>query len=210
MRCRPQLIEKFVSNAKTFLDKTTQEIRAMGIDDRALFWGKGTDSDKRTVELGDNSSFYQGLVTTKWNNNYSTGGTPHDSYDVDIDFFLFRVAEAYLNAAEAGLHAGKADLAKKYIDALRNRAHAVTKSDYSLQDILDERAREMYFEGVRRTDLIRNNQFGGIQATYLWDYKGGFLNGGQFDKTRNVYPLPSSEILANSNLIQIDGYYEAE
>ena len=210
MRCRPQLIEKFVSNAKTFLDKTTQEIRAMGIDDRALFWGKGTDSDKRTVELGDNSSFYQGLVTTQWNNNYSTGGTPHDSYDVDIDFFLFRVAEAYLNAAEAGLHAGKADLAKKYIDALRNRAHAVTKSDYSLQDILDERAREMYFEGVRRTDLIRNNQFGGMQATYLWDYKGGFLNGGQFDKTRNVYPLPSSEILANSNLIQIDGYYEAE
>ena len=68
----------------------------------------------------------------------------------------------------------------------------------------------MYFEGLRRTDLIRYNQFGGMQATYLWDYKGGSANGAAFDKTRNVFPLPSSEVLANSNLTQIDGYNETE
>jgi len=212
MRCRPQLIEKFTNNPQSFVGKSTAEIRAMGIDDRALFWGKGSSSDKRTLELGDNSSFYQGLTTTKWNNNYSTGGTPHDSYDVDTDFFLFRVAEAYLNAAEAEMHLNgeSSTKAKGYIDELRNRAHAVTSSSYTLNDVLDERSREMYFEGLRRTDLIRYNQFGGMQATYLWDYKGGSANGAAFDKTRNLFPLPSSEVLANSNLTQIDGYNETE
>ena len=209
MRCRPQLIEKFTNNPASFVGKTTADIRAMGIDDRALFWGLGSGNDKRTLELGDNSNFFQGIVTTKWNNNYSNGGTPHDTYDVDIDFFLFRAAEAYLNAAEAALHLGNASVAKECIDKLRNRAHAVTKTSYTLDDVLDERAREFYFEGQRRVDLIRYNQFGG-QTSYIWDYKGGFPNGGSFDKTRNLFPLPSSEVLANKNLTQIDGYNEAE
>ena len=209
MRARPQLIAKFTNNPESFVGKTTYDIREMGIDDRALFWGLGNSNDKRTLDLGDNTNFFQGLATTKWNNNYSTGGTPHDSYDVDIDFFLFRVAEMYLNAAEAEMHInGEGSIkSKQYIDALRNRAHAVTKSSYTLQDVLDERARELYFEGVRRPDLIRFNQYGGLNVAYVWDYKGGFANGGNFDKTRNVFPIPTSEILANSNLTQIDGYY---
>ena len=210
MRCRPQLIEKFTSNPELFVGKTTAEIRSLGIDDRALFWGKGSASDKRTLDLGDNSSFYLGIATTKWNNNYSTGGTPHDSYDVDTDFFLFRVAEMYLNAAEAALHLGQKDVAKNYMDALRNRAHTAVKGSYTLNDVLDERSRELYMEGVRRTDLIRFNQYGGMQASYLWDDKGGFPNGGAFDAYRNLFPLPSSEIQANSNLTQIDGYTEVD
>ena len=210
MRCRPQFIGKFTNNPASFVGKTTADLRAMSIDDRALFWGQGSGNDKRTLELGDNSNFYQGIATTKWNNNYSNNGTAHDAYDSDIDFFLFRVAEAYLNAAEAALHKGDAATAKKYIDAIRNRAHAVTSSTYTLDDVLDERARELFFEGIRRVDLIRFNQFGGPQATYIWDYKGGFPNGGSFEKFRNVYPLPSSEVLANKNLTQIDGYNETE
>lgn len=211
MRLRPEFLQKFTKDSSIFLDKSTSEIRAMGIDDRALIWGKGSDSDKRTIELGDNSSFYQGLTTTKWNNNYSNNGTPHDTYNVDTDFFLFRVAEAYLNAAEAEMHLngeGSA-LAKQYVDAIRNRAHASTKASYTLNDILDERAREFYCEGIRRTDLIRFNQFGGKQATYTWAYKGGSETGNSFSKIYNVYPLPSSEVLANKNLTQIDGYNES-
>lgn len=212
MRCRPELIAKFTSNPESFVGKSTADIRALNIDDRALFWGKGDGADERTLDLGDNSSFYQGIVTTKWNNNYSTGATPHDTYDVDTDFFLFRVAEAYLNAAEAEMHINGegSSKAKGYIDALRKRAHATVSTSYTLNDVLDERAREFYFEGLRRTDLIRFNQFGGTQATYNWSYKGGNINGVTFDKTRNVYPIPTSEILANRNLFQIDGYSETE
>lgn len=213
MRCRPQLIEKFTSNPASWVGKTTMDIRALNIDDRALFWGQGSGNDKRTLELVDadgkiNAGFYTGLATTKWNNNYSTGGTPHDSYNVDIDYFLLRVAEAYLNGAEAALHLGYDGDAKNWINELRNRANAETQQSYDLNFVLDERAREMYCEGLRRPDLIRYNQFGGPQATYTWSLKGSStsLEGVNFEKYRNVYPIPQSEIDANQKLIQIDGY----
>ena len=207
MRCRPQLIEKFTSNPNSFVGKTAKESRAMGIDDRAIFWGVD-----HTLSVYPNDGFASGIVTPKWNNNYSNGGTPHDNENVDIDFYLLRVAEAYLNAAEAALHTGDAGKAKTYMDAIRNRAHAATRSSYTLDDILDERAREMYFEGIRRPDLIRYNYFGGVSVSYGWEGKGGNTGytGAPFEKYLNVYPIPSSEVMANSNLTQIDGYTEIE
>ena len=210
MRVRPQFVEKFFTDPTVVVNKSSKEIRAMNVDDRAILWGKGNSDGNRTLELGANDKFVKGISTPKWNNNYSTNGTPHDSYNVDIDFFLFRVAEAYLNAAEAEMHLNgeSSAKAKKYIDALRNRAHAAVRASYTLSDVLDERARELYCEGLRRTDLIRFNQFGGSQATYKWELKGGSANGTTFDKYLNVYPIPSSEILSNKNLTQIDGYNE--
>lgn len=212
MRVRPQFVEKFFTDPSVVVNKSSKEIRAMNVDDRAILWGKGNRDGARTLEIGDNDKFVKGIATPKWNNNYSNGGTPHDSYNVDIDFFLFRVAEAYLNAAEAEMHLngeGSAK-AKKYIDALRDRAHAVKRASYTLNDVLDERSRELYCEGLRRTDLIRFNQFGGTQATYKWELKGGSTNGTTFAKTNNLYPIPSSEIRSNKNLTQIDGYNEVQ
>lgn len=212
MRVRPEFVEKFFTDPNVVVGKKTSELRAMNIDDRALLWGIGTDEGKRTLSVVDNDKFIKGIATTKWNNNYSNNGTPHDNFCVDTDFFLFRVAEAYLNAAEAEMHLNgeSSAKAKKYIDALRNRAHAAVRASYTLNDVLDERARELYCEGLRRTDLIRFNQFGGSQATYNWELKGGSTNGTTFAKTYNVYPLPSSEVLSNKNLTQIDGYNEVQ
>ncbi len=212
MRVRPQFVEKFFTDPSVVVNKSAKEIRNMNVDDRAILWGKGNSDGARTLEIGDNDKFVKGIATPKWNNNYSNGGTPHDSYNVDIDFFLFRVAEAYLNAAEAEMHIngeGSAK-AKGYIDALRNRAHAAVRPSYTLNDVLDERSRELYCEGLRRTDLIRFNQFGGTQATYKWELKGGSTNGTTFAKTYNLYPIPSSEIRSNKNLTQIDGYNEVQ
>lgn len=212
MRVRPQFVEKFFTDPSVVVNKSSKEIRNMNVDDRAILWGKGNSDGARTLEIGDNDKFVKGIATPKWNNNYSNGGTPHDSYNVDIDFFLFRVAEAYLNAAEAEMHLngeGSAK-AKKYIDALRDRAHAAKRASYTLNDVLDERSRELYCEGLRRTDLIRFNQFGGTQATYKWELKGGSTNGTTFAKTNNLYPIPSSEIRSNKNLTQIDGYNEVQ
>lgn len=212
MRVRPSFLKVFFNNPSVVVKKEAKDIRKMNIDDRAIFWGKGNDKNDRTLELGENKNFFSGIVTPKWNNNYAEGGTPHDSKFVDTDFFLFRVAEAYLNAAEAEMHLNGegSDKAKGYIDKLRERAHADVHSSYTLNDVLDERARELYCEGLRRTDLIRFNQYGGNKATYKWELKGGSDNGSNFDKTKNVYPLPSSEILANKNLTQIDGYGDTE
>lgn len=207
MRCRPQLLEKFTSNPNSYIGKTAAEIRAISTDDRAIFWGKD-----HTLSVFPNSEFSHGVTTPKWNNNYSNGGTPHDAGDVDIDFFLLRAAEAYLNAAEAALHQGDAGKAKQYMDAIRTRAHAATRGSYTLDDVLDERAREFYFEGIRRPDLIRYNRFGGIDVAYGWEGKGGneTYTGAAFEKYLNVYPIPSTEVMANTNLTQIDGYNEIE
>jgi len=218
MRLRPSFLKTvFKSDAEKYLGKNAEENRAASTDDREIFNGKDyyDDTQKkwfpRTFDLGDNSDFGQGIVTPKWNNNYSTGATPHDIEYVDIDFFLFRVAEAYLNAAEAEiqLNGVNSSKAKQYMDAIRNRAHAAVKPSYTLQDVLNERGREFFFEGMRRPDLIRFNQYGG-QNNYKWEYMNGVPEGARFDKTFNLFPLPSSEIQANSNLTQIDGYSEIQ
>ena len=157
MRVRPSFLKVFFNNPSVVVKKEAKDIRAMNIDDRAIFWGKGNDKNDRTLELGENKSFFSGIVTPKWNNNYAEGGTPHDSKFVDTDFFLFRVAEAYLNAAEAEMHLNGegSDKAKGYIDKLRERAHADVHSSYTLNDVLDERARELFMEEWRNVELKR-------------------------------------------------------
>lgn len=209
MRVRKQLVEKFTNAPEAWEGKTSKEIREVAGDDRALFWAKG-----HTVRIAHNDrdeSFDQGLIITKFSNRRSDGEM-YSTTGVDGDFFLLRAAEAYLNYAEAEARLAGGTLAAgsegaKCLDALRARAHCTKKiGTYTLNDILDERAREFYCEGYRRTDLIRFGQFGGNDATYSWDWKGGVEAGQAFPATRNLYPIPESELLANPNLKQNEGY----
>ncbi len=57
-----------------------------------------------------------------------------------------------------------------------------------LQFILDERARELYHEGYRRTDLIRFGEF--TTSKYIWQWKGGTHDGQAVDSKYNIYPIP--------------------
>jgi hypothetical protein len=80
-------------------------------------------------------------------------------------------------------------------------------STYTLQQILDERARELYFEGYRRTDLIRYGLYGGQNSSqYLWEWKGGSQNGAGIPAYRNLFAIPASDMTANPNLKQNEGY----
>ena len=80
-------------------------------------------------------------------------------------------------------------------------------SSYSLGQILDERSRELYFEGFRRTDLIRYGYYGGQNsAQYVWEWKGGAQNGASLPAYRNLFAIPSSDMNANPNLVQNEGY----
>jgi len=74
----------------------------------------------------------------------------------------------------------------------------------TLSFILDERARELYWEGYRRTDLIRYGLFTG--GSYLWQWKGGVQAGVATDSKYNLFPIPDADMGANPKLIQNTGY----
>jgi hypothetical protein len=74
----------------------------------------------------------------------------------------------------------------------------------TLDFILDERARELYWEGHRRTDLIRFGKF--TTASYLWPWKGKVAEGAATQSYRDLYPIPSNDLGANPTLIQNAGY----
>ena len=125
----------------------------------------------------------------------------------DIDFPLFRLAEQYLIHAEAMVRGGGSKVESLgYINQLRARAGAasINESQLTTDFILDERARELYWECFRRTDLIRYNQL--TTATYVWEWKGGTKDGRGVSAHFNIFPLPSSDVNANTNITQNPGY----
>jgi len=169
-------------------------------DDRALF-------SKTSYYWNSNNT---GRTVHKWTNERTDGQAGTDSYWPDTDIPLFRMAEAYLNYAEAVLRGGAIQgnlSALDAVNAIRTRAHANAFTEINLQTILDERGREFYAEGMRRPDLIRFNKFGG-DTGYQWQYKGGANNGTDFPAYMNLYPIPQLILQMNPALIQNEGYSE--
>src|SRR5690606_7247099 len=108
--------------------------------------------------------FSHGYMSTKFKNRKLNGdlSDSNNGTHPDTDFPLFRLADAYLMYAEAvvrGASNGDMDTALDYVNQLRTRADASTLGALSLTELLDERARELFWEGHRRTDLIRFGQF---------------------------------------------------
>lgn len=174
-------------------------------DKRGIFYTSG-----QKLEINNLTEFKEGYASVKWRNKTSrnTDGSDPTGTFVDTDFPMFRLADIYLMYAEAHLRGGGGDkaLAISYINLLRTRAVAdqVTDADFTLDFILDERARELYWEAHRRTDLIRFHKF--VEASYLWPFKGGTSGGSDVDPKFLLYPIPASDIVANPGLIQNNGY----
>lgn len=129
----------------------------------------------------------------------------------NTDFPLFRLADIYLMYAECAVRGhGDRSAALQYVNQLRQRAYRGTSAgqisggDLTLDFILDERARELYWEGHRRTDLIR---FGKFTKGYQWPYKGGVEEGlSDIDNKYNLYPISDRDLTSNPNLVQNPGY----
>ncbi|EPR73807.1 SusD, outer membrane protein [Winogradskyella psychrotolerans RS-3] len=177
-------------------------------DHRAMFY-----TDGQSLEIESIPPFDQGYAVTKFKNIDSNGNQGNDSSGefVDTDIPIIRLAEIYLNYAEANLRGGGGDnnRAVSAINELRARAYGdasgnISSSDLDLGFVLDERSRELYWEGQRRTDLIRFNSF--TTNAYLWPFKGNQANGASVSSFRNIFPIPSNTISTNPNLIQNDGY----
>ena len=100
-------------------------------------------------------------------------------------------------------------LALTYINNIRTRAWGntngnISQGELTLQFVLDERARELYWEGHRRTDLVRYGQL--TTNTYIWPWKGGVASGTAVDAKYNLFPIPASVLSSNPNLTQNPGY----
>jgi hypothetical protein len=178
-------------------------------DERALFW-----TDGQTLEINDVGQFGEGYAITKFRNlklNGATAEHPDDDF-VDTDYPMFRLADAYLMLAEAVLREGSGSSraeALGLVNALRERAYGdvsgnIADGQLTLQFVLDERARELYWEGHRRTDLIRFGQF--TDGTYLWPWKGKVAEGKATEPFRDIFPIPAADRGANPTLEQNDGY----
>lgn len=177
-------------------------------DTRAMFYTNG-----QTLEIADITKFKEGYAVTKFKNITSTGvqGSDASGNFVDTDLPLMRLPEFILNYAEATLRGGNGSISEAVtrINQIRNRAFGNASGDIgagqlTLDFVLDERARELYWEGLRRTDLVRYNYF--TTNTYLWPFKGNDPLGTSVGNYRNLFPIPSNTLTVNSNLTQNPGY----
>jgi hypothetical protein len=176
-------------------------------DNRSQFYTSG-----QNIEIVSIPTFTDGLAVTKYRNVKRDGSNGQSQDYSDVDMPLFRLAEMYLIYAEAVLRngsGGDAGTALQYINNLRLRAYGntsgnITSGELNLDFILDERARELYWEGHRRTDLIRFNKF--VESSYLWPWKGGVASGTGVPAFRKLFPIPSRETNSNSNIKQNPGY----
>lgn len=177
------------------------------VDKRSMFYTDGQD-----IDIDQQSDFTGGYAVTKFKNITRDGQVGQSLDFSDIDMPIFRLPEMYLIYAEAVLRGGSGGdkaTAVGYINKIRERAYGNTSGNISEGDlttdfILDERGRELYWEGFRRTDLIRYNRF--VTGTYLWQWKGGVKSGTAVGAFRNLYPLPSQDLSANPKLNQNTGY----
>ena len=180
---------------------------------RALFL-KEDKGQQLDIEVVANSKHGYGVF--KFQNVTSTGAPGSNPSFQDTDFPMFRLADAYLVYAEAHLRGGTGGddaTALGYVNAIRTRSGDVTAGNapgiialgqLTLDFILDERARELYWEGHRRVDLIRFGKFTG--GDYLWPWKGGVKDGISIDAKRAMFPIPAADIGSNPNLDQNEGY----
>lgn len=193
------------------------------IDSRGIFYSEGKSLDITTTAVGSFAT--EGWSVYKYTNLNSDGTAGQNKAFPDTDFPMFRLADVYLMYAEAVARGGAGgDLATAvgYVNELRRRGYgstdydidatwlsanakvAGTSASVAYGNILNERARELYWEGTRRTDLIRYDLF--TSSSYVWAEKGGIITGVGVDSKYNVFPIPQTDMSVNSNLIQNPGY----
>lgn len=188
LRVKPQLVDKFSAS----------------VDKRYLLFDSGNKENTSLSMYKDGFGCfkYTNLLSTDWAN----AGKRSKAFP-DTDYPMFRLADVYLMYAEAAVRSNtNLTEALNYVNLVRARAdlNPINAGDLTLDNILDERGRELYWEASRRTDLVRFDKFTG--GNYLWSWKGGVIGGKATDSKYRLYPIPAKDIAANPNIAQNPGY----
>ena len=113
------------------------------------------------------------------------------------DFVFFRYADALLMKAEAALRGGTSnETAVAIVNGIRATRGVAALGSLDLDGLLEERGREVYFEGWRRNDLIRFGQFNNPTQE----------RSQESDPSRVVFAIPLQAVATNPNLQQNVGY----
>ncbi|MFB2119110.1 RagB/SusD family nutrient uptake outer membrane protein [Parapedobacter sp. 2B3] len=130
-------------------------------------------------------------------------GLPYGDDKGTRDLFVFRLAETHLIAAEAYLKVGNGIKALEHINAVRRRAgasgmkDAMELSSVTIDDILDERARELCGEEPRWTELKRTGKL--IERVKLYNERASEAN--TIEDFHLLRPIPLSQIERSSNTV---------
>src|SRR5690606_22927109 len=167
----------------------------------------------RPIDITNVTNQGQGYILQKYSNISSTGIVGPNATFVNTDFPLFRLADAYLMYAECavrGASGATMGQAVTYVNLLRERANGgstsanISEGNLTLNFLIDERSRELHWEGHRRQDLIRFGKYTG--GSYNWAWKGGGQNGLALPPNMKLFPIPTASLAANPNLTQNIGY----
>lgn len=151
-------------------------------------------NDQKGRSMGCRSiKFYMDIQTTKEQNRSQSNDVP-----------IFRYADILLMKAEAilrGATATNGDTPISLMNQIRSYVNApLVNGTVTLNDILDERAREFADESWRRNDLIRFGKFEDNWG-FRYLYSAGFT-----EKFRRIFPIPTDVLNVNTNWKQNPGY----
>lgn len=195
--CQPDFFQKYADNDKRR-------------DETWLYKGNQiSNGDYDVTDAPYNPVFDESLYATRralydgariWKWHYQKDGLLiSDQTSMDNDFALFRYSDVVLMYVEALMRQGRTGEAVNLADFKKIRTRAglqeYTASNLTLEELLDERGRELAWEGWRRQDLIRFGEY-----NKAWWAKPASA------ATTKLYPIPTTVRAANPNLDQNEGY----
>ena len=163
-----------------------------------------SETSRQQLNCGANATGWsQGFRSLKFYPNPSEYSAYKRNQSNDVP--IFRLADIILTKAEAQLRGARqtlGDTPQSLINQIRSCVHAPQfQGTPTLQDILDERGRELFDENWRRNDMIRFGTFENEYGFHRHD-----IPDARFDKSCRIMPVPKAIMEENQNWTQNAGY----